>query len=62
MGVGYTTIMYDEESFGQAIDEIAVYRYDGVEMSLGEVDAYGSDVVGDRLDEYDLDLYMLRGG
>ncbi|WP_336345943.1 hypothetical protein [Halalkalicoccus ordinarius] len=54
--------MYDEESFGQAIDEIAVYRYDGVEMSLGEVDAYGSDVVGDRLDEYDLDLYMLRGG
>lgn len=62
MGVGYTTIMYDEESFVQGIDEIAACQYDGVEMSLGEVDAYGSDVVGDRLEEYDLDLYMLMGG
>lgn len=62
MGLGYTTIMYDEESFAEGISEIAACRYDGVEMGLGEVNAYGPEVVREQLDEYDLDLYMLMGG
>lgn len=62
MGIGYTTIMYDEESFSEGLSEIAACRYDGVEMSLGEVNAYGTETVRDQLAEYDLDLYMLMGG
>lgn len=62
MGLGYTTIMYDEESFEEGISEIAACQYDGVEMSLGEVNAYGPETVRDQLTEYDLDLYMLMGG
>jgi inosose dehydratase len=54
--------MYDEESFSEGITEIAACRYDGVEMSLGEVNAYGAVTVADHLGEFDLDLYMLMGG
>ncbi|MDG5761666.1 sugar phosphate isomerase/epimerase [Natronococcus sp. A-GB1] len=62
MGIGYTTIMYDEGSFEEGLQEIAACRYDGLEMSLGEVNAYGANYVGEKLDEHDLDLYMLMGG
>ncbi len=62
MGLGYTTIMYDEESFEDGLREIAACRYDGVEMSLGEATDYGVDRVADGLAEHDLDLYMLMGG
>lgn len=62
MGLGYTTIMYDEESFAEGLREIAACRYDGVEMGLGEVNGYGADYVADLLAEHDLDLYMLMGG
>jgi inosose dehydratase len=62
MGVGYTTIMYDSESFEQGLSEIAACRYDGVEMSLGMAEAVGPDAVAEGLDEYGLDLYFLMGG
>jgi inosose dehydratase len=62
MGIGYTTIMYDEESFEKGLQEIAACRYDGVEMGLGEVTAYGAEYVGDQLAAQNLELYMLMGG
>lgn len=62
MGIGYTTIMYDQESFEEGLREVAACRYDGVEMSLGEVSVYGADYVNEKLTAHGLDLYMLMGG
>lgn len=61
MGVGYTTIMYDEASLLDGLSEIAACRYDGVETSLGEIGAVGADRFGEALDKYDLDLYCAMG-
>lgn len=57
MGVGYTTIMYGEESLLDGVAEIAACGYDGVETSLGEIAAVGADRFRQQLNEYDLDLY-----
>lgn len=62
MGIGYTTIMYDEGMFTQALSEIEACRYDGVEMGLGEVNDHGTEFVSEQLSNHDLDLYMLMGG
>lgn len=61
MGVGYTTIMYGEESLLDGLEEIAACGYDGVETSLAEIGAVGSDTFRDRLDANDLDLYCAMG-
>lgn len=62
MGVGYTTIMYDAESLLDGLSEIGACRYDGVETSLGEIDAVGADAFEDRLEAEGLDLYCAMGG
>ncbi|MGB9955149.1 sugar phosphate isomerase/epimerase family protein (plasmid) [Haloferax prahovense] len=61
MGIGYTTIMYDEESLFEGLSEFEACRYDGVETSLGEIDAVGQDQFSEKLEEYDLDLYCAMG-
>ncbi|KAA9400731.1 sugar phosphate isomerase/epimerase [Haloarcula sp. CBA1131] len=61
MGVGYTTIMYGEESLLDGIADIGACRYDGVETSLGEIDAVGANAFEKQLDAYDLDLYCAMG-
>lgn len=61
MGVGYTTIMYGEESLSEGVSDIAACQYDGIEMSLGKARAAGPETVQKQLEEYDLDLYLLMG-
>lgn len=61
MGVGYKTIVCDEESLLEGITEIAVCQYDGIEMSLGKVRAVGPETVYEQIEEYDLDCYLLMG-
>lgn len=62
MGVGYTTIMYDTGSLLEGLSELSACRYDGVETSLGEIDAVGEDAFRDRLETEGLDLYCAMGG
>jgi inosose dehydratase len=61
MGVGYTTIMWDEDSLTNAISDIAACQYDGVEMGLGTVEAVGVDSLQKQLDAAGLDLYCVMG-
>lgn len=61
MGVGYTTIMYEEESLSEGIADIAACRYDGIEMSLGKARAAGPEAIREQLEKYDLNLYLLMG-
>jgi sugar phosphate isomerase/epimerase len=61
MGVGYTTIMYGEESLLDGIADIGACRSDGVETSLGEIDAVGADAFEEQLSAYNLDLYCAMG-
>jgi len=62
MGVGFTTIMWDEEQLLDGISDVAASGYDGIEMGLGAVLAAGQETVADALDERGLDLYMLMCG
>lgn len=61
MGVGFTTIMYGEELLLDGLADIGACRYDGVETSLGEIEAVGADAFAEQLDAYDLDLYCTMG-
>ena len=62
MGVGFTTIMWDEEQLLDGLGDIAAAGYDGVEMGLGEAQALGTAALADALDRHGLDLYMLMCG
>ncbi|MBX0296875.1 sugar phosphate isomerase/epimerase family protein [Haloarcula nitratireducens] len=61
MGVGYTTIMYGEESLLDGLEEISACGYDGVETSLGEISTVGKDRFQQQLDDCGLDLYCTMG-
>ena len=62
MGVGFTTIMWDEEQLLRGLEDIAAAGYDGVEMGLGEAQALGTETLADALDRHGLDPYMLMCG
>ena len=59
MGLGYTTILYDERSLEDGIDEIGACRYDGVEIGLEKVRHAGPNSVGTWIETNDLDLYCV---
>jgi hypothetical protein len=61
MGVGFTTIMYGEESLLDGLADIGACRYDGVETSLGEIGTVGAEPFAEQLDAYNLDLYCTMG-
>lgn len=61
MGLGYTTMMYDEESIQEGISDIAACQYDGVEMGLEKLRHVGPDTVSDWLDKYDQQCYCVMG-
>jgi len=59
MGVGYTTILYDERALGTGFADIGACRYDGVEVGLPKLQGVGADRVETWLDTHDLDLYCV---
>lgn len=59
MGVGYTTMMYDEESIRTGLSDIGACRYDGVEMGLEKLRYAGSDTVREWLEAYNLEIYCV---
>jgi len=59
MGVGYTTILYDEESLETGIGDVAACRYDGIEIGLEKIRAVGPGRVEEWLATHDLDLYCV---
>ncbi|RQG87789.1 sugar phosphate isomerase/epimerase [Natrarchaeobius halalkaliphilus] len=62
MGIGYTTILYDDESLADGIADIGACRYDGVEIGLEKVRAAGPEHVSACLEEHDLELYCVMSG
>lgn len=59
MGLGYTTMMYDQESVETGLADIGACRYDGAEMGLEKLRHAGADSVQEWLDAYDLDIYCV---
>ncbi|WP_266083163.1 sugar phosphate isomerase/epimerase family protein [Haladaptatus caseinilyticus] len=61
MGIGYTTILYDEESLSHGIGDIGACQYDGIEIGLEKVRAVGYKTVRDVLRKNELDPYLIMG-
>ena len=59
MGLGYTTIMYDQASVEDGLKDIAACRYDGVEIGLEKVQYNGADTIAEWTDELGLDIYCV---
>jgi inosose dehydratase len=59
MGIGYTTIMYDNESVKTGLSDIGACRYDGVEVGLEKLLDAGPQRFEDWLGTYDLELYCV---
>ncbi|MFB6174222.1 MAG: sugar phosphate isomerase/epimerase family protein [Halobacteriales archaeon] len=61
MALGYTTILYDAEATTEGIGDVGACRYDGIELSLGQVRAAGVGTVADLTAEHGLDVYCVMG-
>lgn len=59
MGVGYTTLLYDEHTLEKGFGDISACRYDGVEIGLPKLRQVGAKRVGTLLSTHDLDLYCV---
>ncbi|WP_394743112.1 sugar phosphate isomerase/epimerase family protein [Natronococcus roseus] len=59
MGIGYTTMMYDEESIRTGISDISACQYDGVEIGAEKVEHVGPETIRTWLEEYDLQMYCM---
>ncbi|RQH02656.1 sugar phosphate isomerase/epimerase family protein [Natrarchaeobius oligotrophus] len=62
MGIGYTTILYDEASLEEGIADIGACRYDGVEIGLEKIRAAGPENVSAWFETHDLELYCVMSG
>jgi len=61
MAIGYSTIMYDAAEADRAVTDVGACQYDGIEVSLGDVQEVGVDSLSRAIDSADLDLYCVMG-
>ncbi|GAB7021393.1 sugar phosphate isomerase/epimerase family protein [Halostagnicola bangensis] len=59
MGIGYTTILYDQETVRTGLSDISACQYDGVEIGLEKVRHAGATALEEWLEEYELELYCV---